>query len=123
MRDDGLWLEYTEVVWFAAALDTLVKFAGKAGSSVPQSVLLMRQALQQHLDGRADGRGGATAEPVGAAVFDDVGQWIDAEEVAQVLDVTPDAVRKSCRAGRLSVVARKYKGRWWIPADCVKGAT
>lgn len=121
MRSDGMWIDAAEVAWFAAALDTLVKFAGRAGCVVPPSVRPMREQLQTFLDGHAGGGVDATSGLSPGAVFDSDGQWIDAGEVADMLDLTASAVRKACRTGRFAGVARKHRGRWWIPTECVDG--
>lgn len=119
IRTDGVWFDAKDVEWLVAVLNMLTVTADRAGFTVPSSIPPVHQALQGFLDGRAGGSGGATTEPVVLALPDSDGQWIDAEEVARMLDVTVDAVRKSCRQGRFAIVARKHRGRWWIPADSV----
>lgn len=121
MRDEGLWLDPTEVVWFAAALDHLVKYSKRAGCVVPPSVPRVRSELQTFLESHADSLADATTRPSSVSVLHPDGEWIDTEEVARMLGVTAGAVRKACRQGRFAAIARRHRGRWWLPAAAVEG--
>lgn len=118
MRDDGLWLDYNEVVWFAAALDEMARYAARAGSVLPPSVITVRAELHAFLSSRASGRGDATTRPLVELMADP--DEVDARNAAERLGLTPDAIRKACRAGRFKEVARKRRGRWMIPAEDVE---
>ncbi|ALI26566.1 hypothetical protein XA26_27260 [Mycolicibacterium fortuitum] len=113
-------MDPAEVVWFAAALDLLVKYSKRAGCVVPSSVPTVRSELQTFLDSRADSLADATTRPPRVAVLHPDGEWIDVEEAAQMLGVSADAVRKSCRTGRFVGVARKWRGRWLVPAESLE---
>jgi len=118
VREDGLWLEYREVVWFAGALDMLAKYAKRAGCAVPSSVISVRAHLDTYLGSRTHGRGDATTRPAAELLVHP--EDVDANEASERLGITADAVRKACRTGRFAAVARKQRGQWRLPAADVE---
>ena len=114
MRDDQLVLNAADVAWFVSALEFLEKLAIRARMGLPPSVAATKNVLAQHLS-RVGGRADATPRPVVSRVVDPEDEWIDTATAAEHLGLTEEAVRKACRTGRFTGVARKHHGRWCIP--------
>lgn len=114
MRDDGLWLDASDVELFAGALKLLDWLLKKRDHTMPPDVAVAQRKLEEFIASRVESRADATTRPMADWMVD--ADLVDSTVAAQRLGLTPGAVRKACRSGRLQSVARKQLGHWMIPA-------
>ncbi|WP_285033873.1 helix-turn-helix domain-containing protein [Mycolicibacterium sp. lyk4-40-TYG-92] len=118
MRDDGLWLDADDALLFAGALKLLDWALKKRGHNTPPDIAAAQRKLEEFIASRVESRVDATTRPMADWMAN--AQLMDSTEAAERLGLTPGAVRKACRSGRLQGVARKELGRWMIPAADVE---
>lgn len=103
------------------SLKELVKLAERyAGVPIGLRAREALNVLEEFL-GRVAGSADATTQPqFGHFVNDEVEPVVSTDTAAELLKISPAAVRKRCERGRYSAVARKEGGRWWIPLEDIK---
>lgn len=121
MRDQ-IGLAAHEVALVVAGLEKLERLAAAGGGGICRELALLKLDLSSWLASRVDGRVDATTRPAAAPVVHAAsGEFIDTQEVAEMLGIAVDSARKACRTGRWRGIALKVHGRWMLPVEEVEG--
>lgn len=114
MRGDFFCLDVREAAITQAAIEHVERDLIRDGVPLPLEYARLKGDLAEFV-GRVRSRADTTTRPVSAAVPDAGDELLTPEEVAELLGITTDAVRKAFRTGRFALAARKVRGQWQIP--------